>query len=480
LAVPWNREPRQLRVSNSYCPIKHFNILGGDSAGYVKGDNSISREKILTMFIKTDVVEPKTITFTIQTVLNGHGVNGKSHLQDFLATVEIRGCPNERQFVTIPGLRGNWDQHQTDILPKRTNRTMTLPDPSTFAYSNRFCPFVKYHIYQDYPTLIDKMRGEYACGPIASTTPLDTLEDIEHTYKSNFEMILAKCQKSCNDSKECKRFAFGKAGAKDEKTCYLYNSEVCGYKKYSGFKNIYIPSKLTQNIFIKKFDGQRTITYTDEKDGSFWFQLGVETVGGHISMFPSQMLIQSPQVKAKNQICEEHKTNLLQMITPRDSELTCNEECVKDLACDHFNYNAKTKQCELQKKGYCKKLIEADGWTKYEATEHVKANTNGPKGHGTHCVHYPEFGNDKVQVATCRAITSKATCESANHPECAWVEAKVKYSNYRCNAGITLTTSPPSLEKCNERCVKTKDCFEFSMDGSKCQYWSNTCTSRSY
>ena len=326
---------------------------------------------------------------------------------------------------------------------------------------------MKYHIYQDYPTHLEKLQGEYSCGPVASSSKLDTLEDIEHKYKSNFEMILAKCQKNCEDDKACKRFAFGKKGAADEKTCYLYNSEICGYKKYSGHKNIYVPSKLTQNIFIKKFDGQRTITYTDEKDGSFWFQLGVETVGGHISMFPSQFLIQTPQVKAKDQRCEEHKTNLLQLITPKNSELDCNEECVKDLECDHFNYNQGTKQCELQKKGYCNKMIDDAGWVKFEATEHEKAATNGPKGHGTHCVHYPEFGNDKVQVATCRAITSKTTCESANHPECAWVEGKVKYANNRCASGIIMTTSPPSLEKCNERCVKTKDCFEFSMDRSK-------------
>lgn len=76
LALPWNREPRQLRVSNSYCPLKHFVVMNGDSAGYVKSDNSISMEKILTMYINTDVVEPKTITFTIQAIMNGHLGNG--------------------------------------------------------------------------------------------------------------------------------------------------------------------------------------------------------------------------------------------------------------------------------------------------------------------------------------------------------------------------------------------------------------------
>ena len=50
--------------------------MNGDSAGYVKSDNSISMEKILTMYINTDVVEPKTITFTIQAIMNGHLGNG--------------------------------------------------------------------------------------------------------------------------------------------------------------------------------------------------------------------------------------------------------------------------------------------------------------------------------------------------------------------------------------------------------------------
>ena len=40
------------------------------------------------------------------------------------------------------------------------------------------------------------------------------------------------------------------------------------------------------------------------------------------------------------------------MITPK-TVLTCNEECVTNFECDHFNFNAGSNECELQKKGYC-------------------------------------------------------------------------------------------------------------------------------
>ena len=97
------------------------------------------------MYIKTDVVEPKTITFNVITVLNGNVRN--SRISSIPTTVEIRGCPNERQIVTIPGVAGNWDTHQQDIKPTRGELTFTIPEPSNFAYSNQYCPFVKYHIF---------------------------------------------------------------------------------------------------------------------------------------------------------------------------------------------------------------------------------------------------------------------------------------------------------------------------------------------
>jgi hypothetical protein len=126
------------------------------------------------MYIRTDIVEPKTITFNIVAVMNGNQ-HGSVHTTNILTTVEIRGCPNERQIVTIPGLPGNWDSHQQDIKPTRGDLTFRIPEPSHFVYSNRYCPFVKYHIYQDYPTLLEKVRGEYACGNVASETKLDSL-----------------------------------------------------------------------------------------------------------------------------------------------------------------------------------------------------------------------------------------------------------------------------------------------------------------
>ena len=95
--------------------------------------------------------------------------------------------------------------------------------------------------------------------------------DYDFEYKTHDEMILMACQKKCNDNLDCQRFAFGKVGAADEKTCYTYNSEICEYVKNSGEKRIYTPSKLTQDIFIKGFDNDRTITYTTLYDGSFWF-----------------------------------------------------------------------------------------------------------------------------------------------------------------------------------------------------------------
>ena len=97
------------------------------------------------------------------------------------------------------------------------------------------------------------------------------MQDISHEYKSNFELVLAACQKSCNDDANCKRFALGKVGNADERKCYLYNSDICDYVKNSGEKRIYIPYKFTQNTFIKSFDNDRTVTYTSAVDGSFWF-----------------------------------------------------------------------------------------------------------------------------------------------------------------------------------------------------------------
>ena len=62
------------------------------------------------MHIKTDVVEPKTITFNVVAVMNGNKA-GSVHKTNILTTVEIRGCPNEKQIVTIPGVVGDWDEH---------------------------------------------------------------------------------------------------------------------------------------------------------------------------------------------------------------------------------------------------------------------------------------------------------------------------------------------------------------------------------
>ena len=113
-------------------------------------------------------------------------------------------------------------------------------------------------------------------------------------------------------------------------------------------------------------------------------------------------------------------------------------------------------------------MIDDAGWNKYNTTLHAKVPTDGPNGGGTHCTHYPEYNNDKVQISTCRSIVSKTTCESAQHNECAWVEAKADKVNKRCITGITLTSSPSNLAKCNERCVKMKDCTEFYFDSYYC------------
>ena len=51
-----------------------------------------------------------TITFNVDSITNGYDVNN-GHRYPILATVEIRGCPNENQIVTIPGLVGDWDTH---------------------------------------------------------------------------------------------------------------------------------------------------------------------------------------------------------------------------------------------------------------------------------------------------------------------------------------------------------------------------------
>ena len=91
-------------MTNKYCRINSFTTSGGNAATHVRLD-------VTKLFIKTNVIEPITITFNLNAITNGHGINGYSHIYPILATVEIRGCPNEDQIVTIPGLVGNWDTH---------------------------------------------------------------------------------------------------------------------------------------------------------------------------------------------------------------------------------------------------------------------------------------------------------------------------------------------------------------------------------
>jgi len=112
-------------------------------------------------------------------------------------------------------------------------------------------------------------------------------------------------------------------------------------------------------------------------------------------------------------------------------------------------------------------MIDDNNWNKYEATEHLKVPTDEKAGShaGTHCTHFPEYGNDKVQMAVCLGIKSKSTCESAVHPECVWTEAKLKAggANKRCGSAKTMSAFPANLEKCNALCTIMKDCAEFSM-----------------
>ena len=100
------------------------------------------------------------------------------------------------------------------------------------------------------------------------------------------------------------------------------------------------------------------------------------------------MKIMTPKLIAAGKRCEEHTTNLLQMVSPK-TMLQCNELCVKDRECASFHHKAATSECELQKKGYCKKMIDDAGWNRYEETEHVKVPS-----YGFDCSVFPEYGND--------------------------------------------------------------------------------------
>ena len=118
-----------------------------------------------------------------------------------------------------------------NISPTRGIETITLPTFDHFEIENLYCPITRYHIYQDYPTLLDKMQGDYTCGSVISTHNLNTLFDFDleyqdrtekasevsetNQYDNHWEMVLADCQQKCNDDASCKRFAFGKAGAVD-------------------------------------------------------------------------------------------------------------------------------------------------------------------------------------------------------------------------------------------------------------------------
>jgi hypothetical protein len=83
------------------------------------------------------------------------------------------------------------------------------------VYSNPYCPFVKYHIYQNYPTLLDKLDPKTECGTVASTTDLSAwikATDIENKYHDHWEYRWMTCNKKCNDDANCKRIAFGAVG----------------------------------------------------------------------------------------------------------------------------------------------------------------------------------------------------------------------------------------------------------------------------
>lgn len=83
------------RFSNAYCKFLKQELVGTDAKELTLSGNKVT--------YKTNYNEPKVLRFSLRVYAYGHGINGRSHYQDFPTTITIRGCDNEANTITNPG-----------------------------------------------------------------------------------------------------------------------------------------------------------------------------------------------------------------------------------------------------------------------------------------------------------------------------------------------------------------------------------------
>jgi len=120
--------------SNHYCKLLKYTAVGED-AKLITISGS-------TFTYQTNLIEPKTIKYSLRVHAQGDGINGHTHIQDFPSTILIQGCDNEGNVISNPSFKA-WKQTVLNDLPTRKNTDVVL---GGFTYSNAFCKLLHYSI----------------------------------------------------------------------------------------------------------------------------------------------------------------------------------------------------------------------------------------------------------------------------------------------------------------------------------------------
>ena len=80
--------------SNAYCKFLKYSIVGEDA--------SLLSVSGSTFTYQTNLLEPRTLKYSLRVHAQGDGINGHTHIQDFPSTLKIQGCDNEANTITNP------------------------------------------------------------------------------------------------------------------------------------------------------------------------------------------------------------------------------------------------------------------------------------------------------------------------------------------------------------------------------------------
>jgi hypothetical protein len=96
--------------SNAFCKLLKYTAVGEDS--------NLIRISSSTFSYRTDLIEPKTIKYSLRVHAQGDGINGHTHIQDFPSTILIQGCDNEPNVISNPSELA-WKQTVLNDKPTR-------------------------------------------------------------------------------------------------------------------------------------------------------------------------------------------------------------------------------------------------------------------------------------------------------------------------------------------------------------------------